>query len=735
MHKRLTVLLIGAAALACAASAGATPDANGSIASRIRDGVGRVDSRTIENADSQPGNWMSYGRTYSEQRFSPLKQINVRNARKLGLAWYFDTGTRRSLEATPIVVDGIMYTTGSWSIVYALDARTGKLLWKFDPRVPRSWGFNACCDVDNRGVAVWKGRVYVGTLDGRLICLDAHTGRKIWSVETIPPDRSYTITGAPRIIDGKVIIGNGGAEYKRVRGYVSAYDAGTGNLLWRFYTVPGNPAKGYRSQAMKAAAGTWSGQWWKQGGGGTVWNSMAYDPRLNLLYIGTGNADPWNRYKRNRNGETNLYTASIVALDPDTGKMVWHFQNTPADAWDYDSDEHLILADLKIHGRMRKVIMQANKNGFFYVLDRTNGDFISARNFVPVTWCKRLDPETGRPVGVQGYRNKPQLTMPSPYGGHNWQPMSYNPQTGLVYIPAQSVPFRYGQASGWEIEKSAWGTDVNMALGRPPVSMNPVLYAEIAKALTRGSLIAWDPVHQKAVWRYDYKGPWNGPTLTTAGNLVFQGTADGHLMAFRADNGQVLWRYDTQSGISGSPVTYTVDGRQYVTVMAGWGGAFALASGPAALQGQPMNTGRILTFRVGGSDRLPPAQTRQARPNPPPLTPKMAKLVPKGNKLYHLNCAVCHGIGAVSASNIPDLRNISRKTHRQFMAIVLGGMYADKGMVSFAGTLRPDDVEAIHAYIIKRGDQELAREQEPGWWAATKRFFYSVEAKILAMLA
>lgn len=431
-------------------------ESTSALEQRIKAATSTVDGARIEAADSEPGNWLAHGRTYDESRHSPLDQINVETISDLGLQWYFDTGTDRGLEASPIVVDGIMFTTGSWSVVFAHDARTGELIWEYDPEVPKAWGSNACCDVVNRGAAVWKGRVYVGTIDGRLVALDAATGEEVWDVNTIDRTRPYTITGAPRIVKDKVIIGNGGAEYG-VRGYVSAYNADTGEEEWRFYTIPGNPDDGFESPAMEAAAKTWTGEWWKVGGGGTAWDSFAYDPEMNLLYIGVGNGSPWNQTERSPGGGDNLYLSSIVAVNPDTGEYVWHYQTTPGETWDYTATQHMILTDLEINGENRKVIMQAPKNGFFYVLDRATGEFISAEAYVPITWATHVDPETGRPVETENARyqaENPFSTMsdedkiatlkgmtddeiegafqkPSPYGGHNWHPMSYNPDTGL----------------------------------------------------------------------------------------------------------------------------------------------------------------------------------------------------------------------------------------------------------------------------------------------------------------
>ena len=664
------------------------------------------EARIIKAASREPGNWLAHGRTYAEERFSPLTQINTESVKDLGLAWYWDTGTYRGLEATPIVADGVMFTTGSWSVVYALDARSGKLLWKYDPAVPREWGVYACCDVVNRGVALWEGKVYVGTIDGRLIALDAGTGQPVWETMTIDPERAYTITGAPRIVKGKVIIGNGGAEYG-VRGYFSAYDAESGEQLWRFYTVPGDPSKPFESKAMEVAAKTWrGGKWWEIGGGGTAWDSMAYDPELNLLYVGTGNGSPWNRYIRSPGGGDNLYLSSILAINPDNGSLVWHFQTTPGDSWDYTATQHMILADIEINGTPRKVIMQAPKNGFFYVIDRVTGEFISAEAYAHITWASHVDQETGRPVENPDalYANEPKLIFPAPYGGHNWHPMTYSPDTGLVYIPVLDIPFMYGQDNAFKYNRKGWNIGVDTALMSPPD--DPA--TELAlRAMVKGNLAAWDPVQQKEVWRVQHEGAWNGGLLSTAGNLVFQGRSDGHLAAYAADSGKLLWEVPTETGIIAPPITYSIDGEQYLTVMAGWGGAFALASGIPPEKGIDTKVGRVLTYKLGGKVALPAPKPKPALPEPPPLTAS-AEEIARGNKLFHATCAVCHGSGAVSSGVLPDLRHASAATHKIWDAIVLEGAYTAKGMVSFGDTLTEADSAAIHGYVIKRAHDEQA---------------------------
>jgi quinohemoprotein ethanol dehydrogenase len=655
--------------------------------------TGRVDDRVLRNPESRPGDWITHGRTYAEERHSPLKKIDSTNVNRLGLAWSFDTQTNRGLEATPIVVGGVMYTTGSWSVVYALNARTGKQLWKYDPQVARSYGARACCDVVNRGVAVYRGRVYVGALDGRLIALDASSGKVVWQVSTVDRNQPYTITGAPRVIKGKVIIGNGGGEYG-VRGYVSAYYANTGKRAWRFYTVPGDPSKPFESPALAKAAGTWTGEWWKMGGGGTVWDSMAYDPYLDMLYIGTGNGSPWNRQIRSPEGGDNLYLSSIVALRPGSGKYVWHYQTTPGDTWDYTATQHIILADLKIGGRTRKVLMQAPKNGFFYVLDRASGELISAEPFVEVTWAKGIDKKTGRPIENPAARFKTSFSVhkPGPLGAHNWMPMSFNPQTGLVYIPAQDIAGIYLTDGKFTYKPGAWNTGVDFT----PYKDAPV-------ALPPGHLLAWDPIAQKERWRVQYRTMWNGGTLSTAGNLVFQGTSDGRFVAYSADKGDKLWEFPVGIGIIGSPMTYEIGGVQYVSIMAGWGGAYALTGGYAMTDLNTQNVGRLLTFALDAKEPLAALPKRATTTMTSIESTASAAAIDKGAALFAQWCAVCHGIGAIGGGGVITALPASKpEVFKMYKEIVMNGDYGSRGMPGFGNWLSNDDVEAIRAYIFKR---------------------------------
>jgi PQQ-dependent dehydrogenase (methanol/ethanol family) len=579
------------------------------------------------------------------------------------------------------------------------------MIWTHDPQVPRRYGRIACCDVVNRGVAVYEGKVYFGTLDGRLVALDAATGAKVWEVLTVDPNRSYTITGAPRVVDGKILIGNGGAELG-VRGYVSAYDAETGALVWRFFTVPGDPRKPFESPALAKAAKTWSGEWWRAGGGGTVWDSIAYDPELGLVYVGVGNGSPWARKHRSAGKGDNLFLSSIVALRADTGEYVWHFQTTPGDNWDYTATQHMILAELPIGGRARKVLMQAPKNGFFYVIDRETGEFLSANNYVEVNWASGVDHKTGRPYEstAADYDKRMQMVSPSPLGGHNWQPMSFDPATGLVFFPAHELPGAYQLQKKFDYRSRSWNTGTGFEANLDV----PDGWSEVVK----GRLIAWDPVKQREAWRAEYKSAWNGGTLSTAGGLVFEGTADGRFAAYRASDGTPLWSSPAGTGIVAAPITYRVDGEQYVTVMAGWGGAFPLAYGEAAARAEVTSVGRVLTYKLGGDAPLPPNEPYDTSPPaPPPITIEANRReLRTGGLLYHEWCAVCHGLKVVAGGVIPDLRKATAETHASFSDIVLGGVREEKGMPGFADVLSREDARLIQAYVVSRALETSKRQ-------------------------
>jgi quinohemoprotein ethanol dehydrogenase len=658
-----------------------------------------IDAAAIKAADDHPGEWLTHGRSYSEQRYAPLKTINRSNVARLGLAWSVDFGTSRGIEATPIVANGILYVTGPWNVLYALEARSGALMWNYDPETDRSIGGSLCCDAVNRGVAVWGDKVYLATLDGRLVAIEARTGIEQWQVETVDRSKPYSITGAPRIINGKVIIGNGGGEYG-VRGYVSAYDAETGALVWRFYTVPGDPSQPAEQPALEMARATWTGEWWKYGGGGTVWDSMAYDPDLDLLYIGVGNGAPWNQKIRSPGGGDNLFLSSIVALRPDTGEYVWHFQTTPGDTWDYTATQHMILADLEIDGEMRKVIMQAPKNGFFYVLDRETGAFISARNFVPVNWASGVDPQTGRPIEAPDARwpgKAPHLQLPGPMGAHNWQPMAFDPETGLVFIPAQEAPLLYGEDRNFRYASGRWNTGADLSLASFPTDEAA---QKAIRAMLKGRLIAWDPVRQEARWSVEHQGPWNGGALATAGGLVFQGTADAHFVAYDSATGALLWKTPTQTGVMAAPVTYEIDGEQYVAVAAGWGGAYGLLVGGLLPTGSAPKVGRLLVYKLGGKAELPPLRPIETAEAPPPDVAATPETILAGAIAYAQQCAICHGDHALAYGTIPSLRHSPILADGEAWAeVVLNGSRAAAGMPAFNAALDPASVEAIRAYV------------------------------------
>jgi quinohemoprotein ethanol dehydrogenase len=665
---------------------------------RIKAATSAVDTAMIKANAATSHDWPTVGLDYAETRFSKLSQINSENVKSLGLVWSYSLESERGIEATPVVVDGIMYQTGPWSVVFAIDARNGKKIWTYDPGVKREQGYKGCCDVVNRGVAIYKGKVFVGAYDGRLIALDAATGQKVWEKDTlIDHDHSYTITGAPRAFNGKVLIGQGGAEYG-TRGYITAYDTETGNQLWRWFTVPGDPSKPFEDSSMEAAAKTWdpAGKYWLNGAGGTPWDTITYDPDLNMVYIGTGNGAPWNRKIRSPSGGDNLYLASLVALNADTGKYVWHYQETPGDNWDYTSTQPMILADINIDGVPRKVILHAPKNGFFFVIDRTNGKFISAKNFVDVNWATGYD-ANGRPIEVPAARgDDPYDSIPGPYGAHNWHPMSFNPQTGLVYLPAQNVPLnltpektfeqnaatpgKFGGVTGWNV-----GFVLN---GTPP------------KAPAFGRLLAWDPVKQKEAWRVEYPSPWDGGTLTTAGNLVFQGTADGRFVAYDATNGKTLWETPTGTGVVAAANTYLVDGVQYVSVAVGWGGVFGIADRATELR----SPGTVYTFALGGKAKLPEFVKYQTE-NLLEGVPYDAKDVPEGTALYVAACATCHGVpGVDNGGNVRNLGFVPKQEIANLRDIVFNGPFKDRGMPDFTGKLRDEDVIKIQAFIQGTAD-------------------------------
>ena len=664
-----------------------------------------IDAARLRDAERMSEDWIMDGRTYSAQRYSPLQQIDENNVSELGLEWYFELDTLRGVEGTPLVSQGVLYNVSAWNITTAHDAKTGKLLWAFDPKVPREWGRYACCEPVARGLALWANHVIIATLDGRLISLDAATGAPTWTTKTFDDSWPYSITGAPRVFDGKVIVGNGGADLG-VRGFVSAYDANTGKRLWKFYLVPGDPSKGPDGEAsdsiMATAAKTWTGEWWTLGGGGTAWDSIAYDPKLELVYVGTGNGSPDAQKHRSPQGGDNLFLCSIVALDSETGAYRWHYQETPAEDWDYTCTQSIVQATLPINGRSRDVILHAPKNGFFYVLDRRTGELLSANNFVPTNWASHIDLATGRPVvdPAAHYGSDPVLVTPGPGGGHNWFPMAFNPRTQLAYFPAYEHWLVYALDPNFQPRKfrsnSGWGGYTGETLKKRMALQKEGNQRE------KAWLLAWDPVKQKAAWRIPLPRHGNGGVLTTAGNLVLEGTTHQTFAAYRATDGKLLWEYPTQSAPVAGPITYVVDGEQYVAVNAGWGGGAAqIERGSGTAQNRA--SARLLVFKRGGRLELPPLAPAAAVPDPPPLR-ATEEVVRKGATLFGSTCAQCHGQLAIGG--VKDLRHMDGATHATFNDIVLKGLRAEKGMASFASLLRPDDVEAIHAYLISRANED-----------------------------
>jgi quinohemoprotein ethanol dehydrogenase len=659
--------------------------------------------------------WPSYGRDSAEQRFSPVDKINTKTVATLGISAVFEMRDGRGVEATPLEVDGSLYITSAWSIVYALDAVTGKERWVFDPRVNRAVGAKACCDAVNRGVAFADGKVFVAALDGRLIAIDAKSGAQLWSTQTVDdPNSNYVITGAPRVAKGLVFIGNSGADLG-VRGYMGAYDAATGKQVWRFYTVPGDPAKGPDGAAsdgiMAEVANTWTGKFWTQGGGGTVWDSITYDAELDRLYIGVGNGSPWNRQIRSPGGGDNWFLASIVALDRKTGRYLWHYQTVPGDTWDSTATASIILANIAVEGKPHRVLMQAPKNGFFYVIDRDTGKLLSAKNIVPmaktantpkgapISWAYGVDRETDRPLENPEARyldGKTVLVHPTGMGAHTWQPMAFSPQTGLAYIPAQDFAASFTHDPDYRPTANARASGL-VASGAIPKDAK--LRASFAGRVN-ARLIAWNPVTQKQVWSVPHRFAGNGGVLATAGGLVFQSAADGIFSAYDAATGKRLWSFDAQATAQGGPITYRIGGVQYVAIAIGNGGSHWLAGGLTSPQKKGPPTGRVLIFKLGGS--LPYARIDTVL-GEVPILPDIAfskEQIDRGARKYASFCAACHGFGAISGQVTPDLRRSSALLYAEgFHAIVKQGTLRQSGMPKFGAELPDADVDAIRAFI------------------------------------
>ena len=682
---------------------------------------GNVDVARLVNAAAEPDQWFTIGRDVGQSFYSPLQGINDRNVTRLGFAWQHRLGLQRGLEATPIVVDGVMYTSGPWGFAYALNAATGKLLWTFDPHVPGGYGKYACCDVVNRGVAVWKGRVYVASLDGYLNAIDASTGQLVWRVDTLPPhppDTHYYVTGAPLIAGDVIVIGYGGADFKGVRGSTSAYSLATGKFRWRFYTVPRNPKLGPQDQPqLQAAVKTWpAGYDWSMGEGGTVWDGLGYDPKLDLVYFGTANASPYHGQIDPKKYGDELYIASIIAVHANSGKMAWYYQEVPGEGFDYDTMNPLVLTQLMINGRSRPVIMQASKDGFLYVLDRATGELLSGKRFTYINWTKGLDPKTHEPIPRLSldWTHLPALVWPSPLGGHNWQPMSFDPKTDLVYIPVIDTPMVYVNTTHLRAGLIEGNFDLAFFL---PQDYSPKdlasLYGplpplrDLARGgpppISRGFIRAIDPMSGKIAWQRRTATYWDGGILSTGGNLVFQGDADGYLNVYAADTGRLLKRIEVGTSMLAAPMTYRVGGVQYVSVMAGYGGGLLYEPFPKASAAYRFgNEDRIVTFRLGGGPTPKPAPFQPAVSAAPPARTGSARQIARGEVLYNRYCARCHVFGR---GLLPDLRRSAAALSPAIYAIVLHGALQAKGMGRFSNDVTRTDVEAIQDYLIDQAWQ------------------------------
>ena len=670
-----------------------------------------------------PENWYAGGRDKDGTYFSPLTQINAANVDRLGFAWSYDMGEpKRGQEATPVVIDGVMYTSGTWGYVYAVDAATGKQLWRFDPKADLQAGRNPCCDLVNRGVAVWKGKVYVASVDGRLHALDASTGKESWSADTIVDHKlPYSSTGAPVIAGKVVIIGNSGGDmgHGAVRGYVSAYDLESGAFKWRFFTVPPPVGEAYENPELAMADKTWDPHRKPEfNGGATVWDGFAYDAKLNLVYFGTGNAAPYDLRQLGPANLDGLFATCIIALDAGTGRMAWYYQETPHDSWDYDAVQKLILADIAIAGKTRSVIMQASKNGFFYVLDRKSGKLLSAKNFAFMNWATGVDMKSGRPIlsAAADWHDGAKSIYPSWIGAHTWNPMSYSAQTHLVYIPVIDIPTiwidllhngsKVDYIEGFFTAQGIIPDDTYDAKDTARVYC-PVPDEAAIKAMrhvkpVRELIRAWDPVAGKIVWEHQTSAGIrgnDGGVMSTAGNLVFQGRGSGELWVYAADTGKVLKVIQTGSHLMAAPMTYVVGGEQYVAVQAGYGGT-AITVGPippssAALKYQ--NTNRIIAFKIGGGAvPTPPRRTEPAMGRPPEQKATQAQ-IEAGERIFVAQCSRCHQLGP---SITPDLRRLNDGLHVAFKDIVLKGLDAPAGMERFDDILSEQDVENVHAYFI-----------------------------------
>jgi quinohemoprotein ethanol dehydrogenase len=678
-----------------AATSEVAPSAGQTVAAPL---AAAVDQARLLTGTDDPHQWSTYGGSYNEQRFSPLTAINSTNVQNLGLAWFADYDTNQNQHGSPLYVDGVIYVSTARNVVHAFDAHNGERKWTYTPlMVP-----NPNLGLVNRGLAAYNGKIYMGMLDAHLVALDAATGEPVWNIDTVPESlglgpiaKQYSITMPPRVAKGKVYVGGSGGEYG-ARGWLAAYDAETGKELWRFWTVPGDPSKPYENEHLRVAAATWrtDRRYWEQGGGGTVWDAAIYDPVTDLLYFGTGNGTPWNRVMRDPDDGDNLFTASVIAVKPDTGEYVWHYQETPGDSWDYDAVSPMMTADLNFDGTQRHVILHPSKNGLMYVLDAATGQLLSGDAFTGVTWADGVDLATGRPIEVPGarYETEPFNIGPGAPGGHTWHPNAFSPKTGLIYIPT------------WE-NYSAMSPQKMPANGIPPlvaVGSRDIDRATLKphnKQANDGWLQAWDPVARKVVWESPRGARATSGVLATAGDVVFMGNSNGNqLAAYHAGNGTQLWNYDTQSAVYAAPITYELDGEQYIAASVG---------GTSPGNYYAPSYGRMLVFKVGGTTQLP-AKVSYTPPelNPPPST-ATADVITHGGELYAEHCSMCHGNNGVQQrSSFPNL-TLSPLLYAQegFDQVVTNGARVQRGMPSFTGKLAAVDTVAVREYIIARANE------------------------------
>ena len=659
--------------------------------------IGAQPTAKLANSDWQtPG-----GRDGHEQHYTPLAQVNLQTVKRLGLVWQNQLPSGNSVTA-PVEADGKLFVTYGHSFVRAFSAATGKLLWSFDSKAREKAGKLLRVGWGPKGLAYWNHRVFIATQDGRVVAIDANSGKQLWEAQDIDKSEIRNITGAPRVFDGKVIIGHGGGDITPIRGFVTTYDGVTGKRLWRFYTTP-KPDGPQDNAGLEMAAKTWKGDRYGGGGGGTAWNAFSYDPELNLIYIGVGNGYPYNELLRSSGGGDNLFLASIVAVKADTGEYVWHYQVCPGEQWDCTAVQDMTLATITIDGKPRKVLMQAPKNGFFYVVDRATGEFISANNFAKVTWAYRIDQKTGRPVENPGirYHGKGMFEMwPGVRGAHSWLPQSFSPRTGLVYLPV--------------IEGASTIGDEGLDLSDPKKAgsgyrgeSDPALPGAHTSHLT-----AWDPVAQKARWIVKLPGNWPGGTMATGGDLVFEGRIDGRFVAYDAKSGKAVWSFQADAPVVAPPISYSVGGKQYVTVLTGSGasGGGIFSEGNADYRTDYHMPRRVLTFALDAKTRLP-----KSAPPAPLIAPRDADYKPnpeiekKGAGLFARNaCLICHGPNAIGGGTAPDLRISPYPMSKEgFDAILHDGVLVSAGMPRYE-EMSEEDRETIRQYLRKRG-QDLPK--------------------------